>query len=324
MAKSVTEILGIQKPIIQGPMNWLTNGEFVGAVSKTGALGVLGINAGQTQAATTIEETIANMRKEVRIAKSITANPIGMNVYPMVEEYDLYTEPMLEMMVEEGVEVAVMVGNFSKVWTRKFKENGIKVVYRGAPTVEVTEEAIEGGADVIVATGFDEGGTVPDQVIGTFSIVPLVVDAAKGRVPVLAAGGITDTRTAKAALALGADGIFAGTVFLASKESPLAENIKDQLVASDATDMLLYRTVPAYYRSLPGKLPQKLVTMDEAGESREAILQASGAGTGMRDGMLFGDLEKGFASLGLGISMIHQIQPVETIVDRLMEGMTNN
>lgn len=324
MVKSVTEVLGIKKPIIQGPMSWLTNGEFVGAISKTGALGVLGINAGQTEAATTIDKTIENMRKEVRIAKSITNNPIGINVVPMVEGFDMYTQPMLEMMVEEGVEVAVMVGQFSKEWTQKFKANGIKIVYRGAPTVEDTNVAIEGGADVIVATGFDEGGTVPDQVIGTFSIVPLIVDVVKGRVPVLAAGGITDARTAKAALALGADGIFSGTAFLASKESPLADNIKHQLISSNATDMLLYRTVPAYYRSLPGLLPYKLVAMDEAGESREAILQASGGGNGMRDGMLFGNLEKGFASFGLGISMIHQINPVKTIVDQFMQGIMNS
>lgn len=116
----------------------------------------------------------------------------------------------------------------------------------------MTEEAIKGGVDILVATGFDEGGQVPSNVISTFSIVPLVVDAAKGRVPVLAAGGITEERTAKAAMALGAEGVFVGTAFLASKESRMADNIKDALIKSDANDMLLYRTQPAYYRSLTG------------------------------------------------------------------------
>ncbi|QOS79365.1 nitronate monooxygenase [Paenibacillus sp. JNUCC31] len=321
MKNRVADILGIEKPIIQGPMSWLTDGKFVGAISKGGGLGVLGINAGQSEPAKTVEETVENMRREVRIARSITSNPIGINIIPTVAGFDLYTQPMLDMMVEEGVEVAVMVGAFSKEWTQKFKANNIKVIYRGAPTVEVTEEAIKGGVDILVATGFDEGGQVPANVIGTFSIVPLVVDAAKGRVPVLAAGGITDERTAKAAMALGAEGVFVGTAFLASKESRMAVNIKDALIKSDANDMLLYRTQPAYYRSLPGELPNKLAEMDRNLAKNEEIYQASNPASGMRNGMLYGDLSKGFASLGLGISMIHQIDSVEIIIDRLMSGI---
>lgn len=321
MKNRVTEILGIEKPIIQGPMNWLTDGKFVGAISKAGGLGVLGINAGQTEPAKSVEETVENMRKEVRIAKAITSNPIGINIIPMVQGQDMFTQPMLDMMVEEGLEVAVMVGPFSKEWTQKFKAQNIKVIYRGNPTVEVTEEAIEGGADIIVATGFDEGGTVPSQVVGTFSIVPLVVDAAKGRVPVLAAGGISDDRTAKAARALGAEGLFVGTAFLTAEESRMAENIKQAVLTSDAHDLLLYRTQPAYYRSLPGELPDKLLAMDQALATNEEIFQASSPTSGMRDGMLFGDLTKGIASFGLGISMTHQIESVETIINRLMKGI---
>ncbi|MDY4761205.1 nitronate monooxygenase family protein [Streptococcus thoraltensis] len=321
MKNRVTEILGVEKPIIQGPMSWLTDGKFVGTISKAGGLGVLGINAGQTTPATTPEETVENMRREVKIARKITSNPIGINVIPTVNGHDIYTQPMLDMMIEEKVEVAVMVGAFSKEWVQKFKAAGIKVIYRGEPTAETTEEAINGGADIIVATGFDEGGQVPSQVIGTFSIVPLVVDAAKGRVPVLAAGGITDERTAKAAMALGAEGLFAGTAFLAAEESRMADNIKEQLLKSDATDMLLYRTKPAYYRSLPGKLPNKLAEMDHNLESNEDIFKASNPASGMRKGMLDGDLSDGFASFGLGISMIHSIDPVATIIDRLMNGI---
>lgn len=317
----ITEILGIEKPIIQAPMNWLTDGKLVGAVSKAGALGVIGINAGQTEQAQSVKETIENLRREIRIAKEITSNPIGMNVVTNVSGFDYYTQPMLDLMVEENVEVAIMVGDFSKEWTQKFKEKGIKVVYRGEPTAEVTETAIQGGVDIIVATGFDEGGQVPTKVIGTFSIVPLIVDVAKGRVPVMAAGGITDERTAHAAMALGAEGVFVGTGFLTAEESRMADNIKQAVVESDANDMLLYRTLPAYYRSLPGELPNKLVKMDQEHATNEEIFKASRQGAGMRDGMLFGDLTKGYASFGLGISMIHKVEPAADIVDRLMKGI---
>lgn len=322
MTNRITEILGIEKPIIQGPLAWLTNGSYAGAVSAAGGLGVLGISAGQTVAATTVEETIENMRREIHIARQITDKPLGINVAPSHPSKDIFTQPMIDLMAEESVGVAVMVGDFSAEWTKKFHEKGIKVVFRAAtPTVENTEEAIQGGADIIVATGFDEGGTVPEKAIGTFSIVPMIVDAAKGRIPVMAAGGIADARTAKAAFALGAEGLFVGTAFMMAEESILAQNIKEQALHSNASDLLLYRTVPAYYRSLPGAIPNKLLEMSQAGASEEEIFEVQRGYNGMRDGMLFGDLTKGFASFGLGISMIDKIEPVSVIMDKLMSGI---
>ncbi len=324
MANRVCEILGIEKPIIQGPMNWLTNGTFAGAVSKAGGLGVLGINAGQKEPVFTLEETVENMRREIRIAKGITANPFGLNICPRADDpsEDAFTGPMLDLMVEEGIKVAVMVGDFMPKWTAHFKEKGIKVVFRPTePSVEVARKAVAGGVDVLVATGFDEGGTLPSKVVGTFTIVPLMVDAAEGKVPVMAAGGISDERTAKAAFALGAEGLYVGTAFMMSEESPLAENIKALGVKADAGDLLMYRTIPAYYRSLPGELPNKLLQMSREGASEEEIYKAQNAYIGMRDGMLLGDLTKGYASFGLGISMIHKVEPVAVIMDRLMCGI---
>ncbi|MBF6977576.1 nitronate monooxygenase [Aerococcaceae bacterium zg-BR22] len=322
MTNRITKILGIEKPIIQGPMAWLTNGRFAAAVSQAGGLGVLGISAGQTVAASTLEETIENMRREIQIARKITNHPIGLNISPRTSTKDVFTQPMLDLMVEEGVSVAVMNGKFSTEWTQRFHEKGIKVVFRAAtPTIENTEEAIQGGADIIVATGFDEGGTLPSIAIGTFSIVPMIVDAAKGRVPVMAAGGIVDERTAHAAFALGAEGLFVGTAFMMSEESILAPNIKELALNLTAPDLLLYRTIPAFYRSVPGELPEKLLAMSQTGASEEEIFEMQRGYNGMRDGMLFGDLSKGFASFGLGISMIHNIEPIAVIIDKFMSGI---
>lgn len=137
----------------------------------------------------------------------------------------------------------------------------------------------------------------------------------------MAAGGIADARTARAAFALGAEGLFVGTAFMMSEESILAQNIKEQALKSNASDLLLYRTVPAYYRSLPGEIPNKLLEMSQAGASEEEIYEVQRGYLGMRDGMLFGDLSKGFASFGLGISMIDKIEPVAVIMDKLMSGI---
>lgn len=325
MANRVCEVLGIEKPIIMGPANWLTNAELAGAVSKAGGLGVLGFSAGQTEPVFTIEETIANMRAEVRKVREITKNPLGINIAMSALSPDLnaFNGPMLQLMKEEGVEVAVTGGDVTPEWIDQFKGAGIKVVFRAqAPNAQNTRDAVAAGVDVIVATGFDEGGTVPPQAIGTFSMLPLIVDAAEGKVPVVAAGGIVDERTARAAFVLGAEGLYVGTAFLLSKESPIADNIKQMAIKADANDLIMYRTVPAYYRSLPGELPNKLLEMSNAGATEEEIYEAQHRYIGMRDGMLFGDLSKGYASFGCGISFIHAVEPVQTIIDRMMKGVT--
>ncbi|MGY3743415.1 NAD(P)H-dependent flavin oxidoreductase [Leuconostoc inhae] len=325
MKNRICEILNIEKPIIQGPLNWLTNAELVGAVSEAGGLGVLGFNAGQDEILDTPEETKENMRKEIRKVREITNNPIGLNISPTSSPIDdVFTQPMFDLMVEEHVPVAIMVGNLDTEWILKFHEKGIKVVFRAVnPTKKNTQEAVQAGVDIIVATGFDEGGTIPAKAIGTFSMIPMIVDASEGKVPIMAAGGIVDSRSAQAAYALGAEGVYVGTAFLLSKESPLAENIKNMAVKMTAEDLLLYRTMPAYYRSLPGDLPNKLLEMSKSGATEEQIYKAQNGYIGMRDGMLFGDLTKGFASFGLGITFINKIESVARIMDKLVNNTHN-
>ena len=324
MKNRICEILGIEKPVVQGPLNWLTNARYVAAVSNAGGLGVLGFNAGLKESVTTVEETVEAMRREIRAVKALTDRPFGVNVAPMSDDstLDRFTGPVLELMSEEKVPVAVMVGVFWPGWTAKFRNRGIKAVFRdGNPSAESTRRAIDGGAQIVVATGFDEGGTLPVKAIGTFSIVPLVVDAAEGRVPVMAAGGIVDERTARAAFALGAEGLYVGTAFMMAEESPLADNIKQTAVKADALDLLMYRTVPAWYRSLNGPLPNELLRMSRDGATEEEIYKAQHAYIGMRDGMLFGDLSKGYASFGLGITQIRAVEPVRVVMERLTAWM---
>ena len=147
---------------------------------------------------------------------------------------------------------------------QKLKEHDIKIIYRNLnPTVQSAQEAVRAGADIVVATGFDEGGLLPNLTIGTFSIVPMLVDAVD--VPVLAAGGISTNRGFKSALALGAEGVYCGTLFLMSTESRMAPNVKEAVKKATARDLLTFRSLQAFYRSLPGALANELVRMDLAG-----------------------------------------------------------
>ncbi|EOV8480610.1 NAD(P)H-dependent flavin oxidoreductase [Klebsiella aerogenes] len=320
--RSVSHILGIEKPVIQGPLSWLTDARLVAAVSNAGGLGVLGPNAGLTAqtAVSTPQETAERMREEIRKTKLLTEKPFAVNLIPTVEN-DIWTPPIVEVVKEEGVKAVVYTGYgqgaIIPALFASLKQAGINIIYRDInPTPENSREAEEMGADVIVATGFDEGGTLPGTALGTFSIVPLIVDAVK-RVPVLAAGGITDRRTARAAHALGAQGVFAGSVFISTTESRVPQSVKEMIVQANGLDLLLFRTLPDYYRSLPGKLAARLVTLDKSGASNEIIAAEMGGLRGLRIGMLEGNTDEGYISLGTGIGSIQQVKSVAEVVDEL-------
>lgn len=318
----ISQILGIEKPVIQGPLSWLTDARLVAAVSNAGGLGVLGPNAGLTAetAVSTPEETAQKMREEIRKTKMLTEKPFGVNLIPTPEN-DIWTPPILRVIKEEGVKVVVYTGYGEgaviPALFNALRDAGISIIYRDInPTPENTRLAEAAGADILVATGFDEGGTLPGKALGTFSIVPLIADSVQN-IPVLAAGGITDSRTARAAHALGAEGVFAGSVFISTQESRVPQSVKDNIVAANGLDMQLFRTMPDYYRSLPGKLTQKLVAMDKAGASNEELGHAMGGLRGLRIGMLEGNSDEGYVSLGTGIGSIRSVRRVADVVDEL-------
>ncbi|MCW2254320.1 enoyl-[acyl-carrier protein] reductase II [Providencia alcalifaciens] len=149
--------------------------------------------------------------------------------------------------------------------------------------------------------------------------MPLIADSVKN-IPVMAAGGITDNRTARAARALGAEGVFAGSVFISTEESRVPQLVKDKIINANGLDLLLFRTLPDYYRSLPGKLVEKLVAMDKAGASNEDLGQAMGGLRGLRIGMLEGNTDEGYIALGTGIGTIHSVKSVTEVVNELATG----
>lgn len=318
----ICHILGIDKPVIQAPLSWLTDARLVAAVGNAGGLGVLGPNAGLTAetAVSTPEETAEKMRDEIRKTEALTDKPFGVNLIP-VPDNDLWTPHILKVMKEEGVKATLYTGYGPGAVIPKLfdelKEAGIRIIYRDLnPTPENTRLAERAGADIIVATGFDEGGTLPGTALGTFSIVPLIVDAARD-VPVLAAGGITDRRTARAAHALGAAGVSVGSAFISTVESRVPQSVKDKIVAANGLDLLLFRTMPDYYRSLPGKLAHRLVALDKAGASNEELGKLMGGLRGLRIGMLEGNTDDGYIALGTGIGNIRRIMTVAEMVDEL-------
>ncbi len=317
----VCQILKIKKPVIQGPMFWLTDAKLVAAVSEAGGLGVLGPHAGQNSLPKDDVERAERMRKEIKKVKELTSKPFGINVLLSEKKPDTQLQLMLKVLYEEKVPVAVVVHfgpDAAEDVIKELKAHGVTVVIRYISiTPDLARKAEKAGADIIVATGMDEGGTLPSHNIGTFSIVPLIVDSVK--IPVMAAGGITDRRTFNAAFALGAEGVFCGTLFLASKEARTAQNVKEMMLKTNATDIHFFRTSPFYYRSIPTPLSEKLVKMDNELKTREDIANEMHPMRNMKFGMLDGKVDVGYVSVGLGVSMIHSIRSCKEIIDDITQ-----
>ena len=317
----VCQILKIEKPIIQGPMFWLTDAKLVAAVSEAGGLGVLGPHAGQNSLPKDDVERAERMRAEIRKVKKLTSKPFGINIFHSGENPDIQLELMLKVVYEEKVPVAVVAHDGPEIVEdiiKELKSHGVTVVYRHLNlTPDLARKSEKAGVDILVATGMDEGGTLPNHNIGTFSIVPLIVDTVK--IPVMAAGGITDRRTFNAAFALGAEGVFCGTLFLSATEARTSQNVKEMMVKANATDIDFFRTIPYYYRSIPTPLSQKLVQMDKDLKTREELYNAMHPMRNMKFGMLDGQVDVGYVSVGLGVSMIHSIRTSKEIIDDISQ-----
>lgn len=311
----ITEILGIQYPIVQAPMSWLTDAHLVAAVAKAGGLGFLAPHAGQTTNPRSNEEVLERMRTEIRKVKALTEKPFGV---PFLQSYDLsLVAPMVDLLIEEQVPVVLDNGFLDENIYLKFQQAGIKIICRlPNPNLQDALKAEALGADILVLTGFDEGGTLPMKEVGSFSVLAEFVGQIN--LPLMLAGGIADRQTAQAAFMLGAEGVWVGTAFIATTECRAHHTVKEWIVNAKANDLLLFRTEPYYYRSLPTEVAKRCFEMSESGSSREAIAKVMNAGTGMRRGMLEGDFEKGYVSVGNGITNIHQIRSVKEVIEDLM------
>jgi len=313
----VSQILGTKYPLIQAPMSWITNAHLVAAVSNAGGLGVLGPSAGQDTVAQNVEETAERMRAEIRKTRELTDKPFGLNVILMCDkddDVDNFTSSWLNVAFQEQVRFFVSVGNANKNVFKLIKQNGGIIIHRPlTPTVANMQEAEAMGANLLVATGIDEGGHTPLRTLGTFTVVPTMVDAVE--VPVLAAGGINDRRGVNAAFALGAEGVYIGTRFIATRECPAAEIVKERILASGFDDMV---PVSSMQRSIRTQTASRLALLHADKNNTLDIDREISALGGLRPGMLEGKIDDGIISVNTGIDIIKTVPTVQRLVDELM------
>jgi len=310
----VCQILKIEKPVIQAPLVWITSPKLVAAVSNAGGLGCLGINGGFKKPVKTVEETITEMRKSIREIKRLTNKPFAMNAFPTKIDPFGFGKGIIQLCKEEGVKILVFVGDTDENEIAKLKEEGFTLITRELnPTVKGAQRAEKAGADIVVATGCDEGGTMPRLSTGTFSQVALLSEAVK--VPVLAAGGIVNEKMAKASAVVGAEGAFVGTRFILSEENPASQITKEDILNTHPDDYIVYTISNGLnrYRTTPHKIGKEGLLANQKGDFNPT--------TGsFYDGMLKGNLDASVNSVSNLAPLIKSIDPCKKIVEEIARG----
>lgn len=318
----ICNILGIKYPIVQAAMNWITNANMVAAVSNAGGMGVLGPNAGSKFEESKRINMEDRLRNELRKIKELTNNPFALNIYCPKDgsiDDEAYSQKVLNIAFEEGVNCFVAVGSVNSNFFRQIKEHNATLIFRElTPTPEGAKLAEEKGADIIIATGYDEGGWIPQNQIGTFSIVPTIVDAVN--IPVMATGGINDIRGVRAAFALGAEGVYVGTRFIVSEECPASDIVKQDIIRSKADELIF---VSLTQRSTSCKAARELERMYKNGVLSEEIDAIISENDGLRPGMLEGKLDEGIISVNTAIDLITSVKSCKDIIKELMSDFIN-
>ena len=297
---SIIKLFGIQYPIIQGGMIWNSGYKLASAVSNAGGLGIIGAGSMYPDV----------LREHIQKCKKATDKPFGVNVpmlYPNVEE-------IMNIIVEEGVKIVFTSAGNPKTWTAFLKEKGITVVHVVSSSVFALK-AQEAGVDAVVAEGFEAGGHNGREETTTLTLIPMVREQIS--IPLIAAGGIATGRGMLAAMTLGADGVQMGSRFAASTESSAHDAFKRTIVETGEGDTQLTLKELAPVRLIKNKFyndVQELYTKCPSKEDLENLLGKRRA----KRGMFEGDLVEGELEIGQIAGLIHDILPVQTIVENIM------
>lgn len=298
MKTRVTELLGIEYPIIQGGMAWVAESHLAAAVSAAGGFGIIG-------SATAPADVVRNWIREI---KEITDKPFGINIMLMSP----YADEVAKLAAEEKVAaVTTGAGNPGK-YMQMWKDAGVKVmpVVASVAMAKLMERA---GADAVIAEGCESGGHIGD--ITTMALLPQVVDAVS--IPVIGAGGIGDGRGVAAAYMLGAEAVQMGTRFVVADEAVVHDNYKDKIIASkDIDSAVTGRSTGHPVRCIRNKLTKEYIKLEESGASVEEI-ESFAAGS-LRKAVVDGDVVYGSVMAGQIAGMIKKRQSCKEIIEELM------
>ena len=304
----VTELLGIERPIVQGGMHCVGQAALAAAVSNAGGLGLI--------TALTMG-TPEKLAAEIRRCREMTDKPFGVNVtfLPAVKPPDY--PGLIKAIIDGGVRIVETAGNNPARWMPTFKEAGIKVIHK-CTAVRHALKAESIGVDAMSVDGFECGGHPGEDDVPNFILLPLAAE--KLRVPFVASGGMADGRSLAAALALGADGINMGTRFVATVEAPVHDNVKQAIVAASELDTrLVMRPLRNTERVLVNAGVERILAKErELGSSirfEDVLDEVAGVYPRV---MYQGEMDAGAWSCGMVAGLIHDVPTVAELMDRIM------
>ena len=296
----VTELFGIQYPVIAGGMVWCSGWRLAAAVSNAGGLGLLG--AGSMHPETLIEH--------IDKMNAATDKPWGINIPLMYPEI----ERLIEIIIEKGVKIVFTSAGSPKKYTARFHEAGIKVAHVVSSS-KFAKKSEEAGVDAVVAEGFEAGGHNGREETTTLALIPQVREAIS--LPLIAAGGIGSGKAMLAAMALGAEGVQIGTLFAVSEESSASDAFKQLCVdlGEDGTMLALKKISPT--RLIKNELFAKIAEAENRGAEADELRELLGRAASKR-GIFEGDLQNGELEVGQIASTIKEVKPVAQIMHELI------
>ena len=310
------QLIGIRYPIIQAPMNWVSGAKLVAAVSNAGGLGTLGPNAGAKTMTRDVMLTGERLRDQIRQVKNLTKNPFAVNIAIGTGELRLYAQRWVEVVLEEGIPVAIVSAGSPADYTKVLKDAGIKVLH-AVSTVTHAKKAVDTGVDGVICEGYEGGGHKGFTELTTFVLIPMVANAVK--LPIVAGGGIADAKGVLAAFALGADGVYMGTRFMVTRESDSHDRVKEAIVkAEDACTMSVPKVMLS--RDLKNLFTQKYLKMREAGASAEELSNFTNESSQFRSQVL-GDVENSELSSGQVAGLITGVISAAEVIQGIINGI---
>lgn len=308
MKTRITELFGIQHPIIQGGMHYVGFAELAAAVSNAGGLGII---TGLTQ------KTPEDLDAEIKKCKALTDKPFGVNLtfLPVLTAPDY--PGYVRVIIENGVKAVETAGNNPQAVLPYLKEAGIKVIHK-CTSVRHALKAQAIGCDAASVDGFECGGHPGEDDVPNMILLPRAADELD--IPFVASGGQADARSLVASLAMGADGINMGTRFIATKEAPVHENVKQAIVAASELDTrLVMRPLRNTERVMTNAAVEELLLIEkEKGKDlqfTDIIEQVAGVYPRI---MMEGDMDAGAWSCGMVAGLIHDVPTCKELIDRIM------
>lgn len=308
MKTRITELLGVQYPIVEGGMQWVGRAELAAAVSNAGAFGMVTARTLQTP---------EDLLKEVHRTRELTDKPFGINLTLSLMAHDVSYDGWLDAIVESGVKVVETAGNKQHLVIDRLKAHGIKIIHK-CTSVRHACSAERAGVDVISIDAFEAAGHPGEDDVPAMILIPAARRAI--RIPILASGGIADGRSMAAALTLGADGVNMGTRFMMTRESAIHENVKRTLVAASELDTtLIKRTLKRTARFYANAVSEEIVELERrpGGATYEDLKHLLSGNRG-NAALAAGEIDSGLICASQVIGLIDDVPGCAEVVSRMV------